>query len=67
MPAVLCPHDPITQCGDHSSVGWSPSGFISSREKKADYSQQKPEDFMDEEVCESCILYFVDGVYELRE
>ena len=30
--------------------GWTPSSFVSSRGKKAEYSQQKPEDFMDHEV-----------------
>ena len=31
-------------------LGWTPSSFVSSRVKKAEYSHQKPEDFMDQEV-----------------
>lgn len=31
-------------------AGWTPSSFVSSRGKKAEYSKQKPEDFMDQEV-----------------
>lgn len=34
------------------TLGWTPSSFVSSRVKKADYSRQKPEDFMDQEVNE---------------
>ena len=61
VPAVLSPWSHQSQCNGHTSAGWSPSGFISSREKKADYGQQKPEDFMDEEVCEylHSVLYGV--------
>ena len=40
--------------GFYNSVGtlegWKPSQFKSSREKKADFVTQRPEDFMDEEV-----------------
>ena len=55
---------------DNFFSGWTPSAFVSSRVKKADYSHQKPEDFMDQEVCEEilwlCSLSWPDlqgGIY----
>ena len=32
------------------TAGWAPSAFRSSRGSKTEFSGQKPEDFMDEEV-----------------
>lgn len=32
------------------SVGWSPAPFVSSRSQKAAQIQQRPEDYMDEDV-----------------
>ena len=44
MPTLLC----------FTTLGWVPSTFTSSRGKKAEYAQQRPEDYMDEEVRETC-------------
>ena len=40
-------------------IGWAPSQFVSSRAEKANLNNRKPEDFMDEEVGVSCVLYNV--------
>ena len=39
-------------------TGWSPSPFMSSRDSKASQLNQRPEDYMDDEVCNNPKLYY---------
>ena len=39
-----------------SPAGWTPSNFVSSKGKKSEFSGQRPEDFMDDEV-RICLIY----------